>query len=116
MHTPGPWEVNGGAIETVATPSFVIGRAYDEEDYGNDIDRSTGEANARLMAAAPDLLVACQRCLAMLNDSLEGQTNPDGEAFVAGITDMELSKDGGYMLSDLRAAITRALHGSEHGR
>ena len=58
-HTTGPWETNGTAIETVATPSYVIGSAYEGDLVA--IDQSTAEANARLMAAAPDLLATLKR-------------------------------------------------------
>lgn len=62
-HTPGPWETNGTAIETVAMPAAVIGRAYDErEDCGIE-SYSEAAANARLIAAAPELYEALRRLL-----------------------------------------------------
>lgn len=55
-HTPGPWEINGRTIETVASPAYVIGQAYC--GLGAAPKRATADANARLMAAAPELLAA----------------------------------------------------------
>lgn len=53
QHTPGPWKVNYRRV----TP--VNGR----QDGNDDICHVYGDqdANARLIAAAPDLLAACQR-------------------------------------------------------
>lgn len=48
-HTPGPWEVNGRAIEQVAKPSAVI--CYLEDEQTDE-----WHANALLIAAAPDLV------------------------------------------------------------
>lgn len=68
-HTPGPWValMEGGGKG--GPNSFMIrtakGRSYDPEP-GGSIGRASGRsdgagrANARLMAAAPDLLEACE--------------------------------------------------------
>lgn len=70
-HTPGPWKVCGGA-----TPHYkaihschgyiVFGMADSTEDMERDEpiqapDFETQRANARLIAAAPDLLAMLQR-------------------------------------------------------
>lgn len=54
-HTPGPWHVHGGEIgpspdETIAVVCALSGNDGDMEE----------EANARLIAAAPDLLAALE--------------------------------------------------------
>lgn len=51
--TPGPWEANGTAIETVREPSYVVAHVFGDV---SDIDEATAESNAALIAAAPDLL------------------------------------------------------------
>lgn len=62
-HTPGPWHVEargvnltvifaGSAKGTRASPCLIM-----------DGDESEREANARLIAAAPDLLAACKDAL-----------------------------------------------------
>ena len=61
-HTPGPWtaleksvwRIDGDERTEIATAAM-----------GRDAD---AEANARLMAAAPDLLAACKRAFDMLHD------------------------------------------------
>ena len=73
QHTPGPWKVD------------EVGRHFDEEYLrlhnrfklvGKEMDNIAyipeihpeAEANARLIAAAPDLLSACEFTLARLRD------------------------------------------------
>ena len=56
-HTPGPWKVVGTEIWG-ARVKIASGRgAYDEKD------RQKNKANARLIAAAPDLLKVCKVAL-----------------------------------------------------
>ena len=56
-HTPGPWKVVGTEIWG-ANVKIASGRgAYDEKD------RQKNKANARLIAAAPDLLEALRKIL-----------------------------------------------------
>lgn len=56
-HTPGPWaiQVTGGAREAVSSAEVGLWAVIDGPSYG------TRHANARLIAAAPDLLAAVQR-------------------------------------------------------
>ena len=60
-HTPGPWKVELGSYDphTDRYPPVVTAECRDVctvEDTYDD-----GEANARLIAAAPDLLAVCER-------------------------------------------------------
>jgi len=87
-HTPGPWTINGTAIEGGDHPTSIIGWVNDDPDT---CDRAEQTNNARLIAAAPDLLATCQ--LACVR--LEGGTKAERD-FNAGIA------------SQLRAAIARA--------
>ena len=81
-HTPGPWEMVDtrlkvvgrhalrGGISVVSRgkettrPSeyydngYLIAESFEAEEYGNPIGLLEGEANATLIAAAPDLLAA----------------------------------------------------------
>jgi hypothetical protein len=74
-HTPGPWfYVNGGAN---LAPHMVLHRERPNDatsqptrvadvhcaDYPGFTSSETGFANARLIAAAPDLLAACEEAL-----------------------------------------------------
>jgi hypothetical protein len=66
-HTPGPWVTNGwtshGMVISVAKDAEGIGcgkyigyaQGYPHPD-DHEVDMPTAEANARLMAAAPDML------------------------------------------------------------
>ena len=60
-HTPGEWIADGKDVRsTVRTPgSRLVAEAHFREDPEET------EANARLIAAAPDLLAACRSILAM---------------------------------------------------
>ena len=70
QHTPGPWTIKFfRSIE----PNHALICAEDWHDFasvvvrfcGDDTDDATGLANARLIAAAPDLLAALEElCLA----------------------------------------------------
>jgi hypothetical protein len=57
-HTPGPWKASGFSIS--AKGSGHIAKAL--EVY---MDRTTREANARLIASAPDLLEALEAVIAI---------------------------------------------------
>ena len=61
-HTPGPWEAAGSYVRTKRTASgggfFVADcwRSWDPANVEFAFDGSEADANARLIAAAPDLL------------------------------------------------------------
>lgn len=73
-HTPGPWvfkqNVEPGDVSHIATVAwredYCIGRDFSVPDMASYDDHGTAEADARLIAAAPDLLealkMARQRC------------------------------------------------------
>jgi hypothetical protein len=63
-HAPGPWAV----IETICRNERTLGVSVDGGENGFPITplaRATPQdfADARLIAAAPDLLAACQDCV-----------------------------------------------------
>lgn len=62
-HAPGPWiaKVHNRGIQQVETKDSIVihWTGFDASDFGNP----TCEANARLIAAAPDLLRACELLL-----------------------------------------------------
>lgn len=69
-HTPGPWvaEEHLERIITVETAQDEIYNRRDIAQVGFDPEeRLTSEANARLIAAAPDLLAALERLLRWTN-------------------------------------------------
>lgn len=61
-HTPGPWEFISPALHFVPgirdPDGFYVATV---SDYTPDLERA--EANGRLLAAAPDLLAACEAIL-----------------------------------------------------
>lgn len=59
-HTPAPWNVNGGmrqGIKTVYAASGSVAEMTDSKAHSNEEQ----EANARLIAAAPELLEALNK-------------------------------------------------------
>lgn len=67
-HTPGPWECKhrAGSDEMYRTEIFsakhggIATCAWTPKNCGNGVTATYREANARLIAAAPDLLAALQ--------------------------------------------------------
>ncbi len=61
-HTPGPWRRVGSTVQAGATDEGT--HVMVSDSYFGHGDREETEANARLIAAAPDLLEAlrAQRC------------------------------------------------------
>lgn len=85
-HTPGPWIANGHAVEQAETDkrketyviAFLRGSGFDDDRDVCEVD-----ANARLIAAAPDLLAAAEQSLQSCKNWAcncgiggEGQNNP----------------------------------------
>lgn len=71
-HTPGPWKLDGRWVTDAATGCVTVAElpvipAYSEIDAGD----YQNEANARLIAAAPDLLEACKVALTVVKESVE---------------------------------------------
>lgn len=61
-HTPGPWTVPAGQI--VADTVWARGGHLEIcKLYGNGRDAETADADARLIAAAPDMLEALEKIL-----------------------------------------------------
>ena len=87
-HTPGPWEIETGRpLEVVLrADGTAVGAAY-----GSD---SEAEANARLIAAAPDLLDIAQRVVAECTDTFHDPA--------------DMSPEWVAIYRDARAAIAKA--------
>ncbi len=63
MHTPGPWHVGGSNKATIYDKySQRIANSFEGVMVSQRSDAQC-QANARLIAAAPDLLAACQAVL-----------------------------------------------------
>ncbi len=66
-HTPGPWIVSG---ESIVSDEMEICIANIERDGGYEALAPERDANARLIAAAPDLLAACKLAKKFLEPDL----------------------------------------------
>lgn len=106
-HTPGRWQAglpaDGGRINVYSDDSMAmrICRVDSDSDFGNH-----AAANARLIAAAPELLALVER-LALLTD--EGDDHIKGAAYIdkAGV----IRAKGSLLetIEQARAAIAKAL-------
>lgn len=67
-HTPGPWKkcIAGGVTEVRCDAPVPVVSWAGFDDANRSLDEH--RANARLIAAAPDLLEACKACLDMFAD------------------------------------------------
>ena len=66
-HTPGPWVQNSLMVSEANQP-INVGRDICHCGMGMRRDPFESEANARLIAASPDLLAACEFALECLVD------------------------------------------------
>lgn len=100
-HTPGPWRNENGSIQSQGKWSDETGDHFDWK-YPRILAHVTDDwdetANARLIAAAPDMLAALQRVLpiyeAYVPYRADGMNEDDRENFEA--------------IEAIRAAIARA--------
>lgn len=89
-HTPGPWKAfNASWSETFITaPRFVHGICCLDINHATeasqDADSAQMAANARLIAAAPDLLDACRKALYALKGREHDQFIRDAIANATG--------------------------------
>lgn len=88
-NTPGPWDACiDGAIRTKGHPLMIRARSCVVAEV---VPQGSAEANARLIAAAPDLLAALRECVDFCKGHQESAArsfatqsdSPDGRACVA---------------------------------
>lgn len=88
-HTSGPWDTQGGYVYD--SEGRIVCNPHDcLEELGSRISGREREANARLIAAAPELLNVCKAALSLLLD-------PDAT-----------EKDADMVTDELRVAISKA--------
>lgn len=78
-HTPGPWSVVDGhypSMREIHGPSFKINIVMSATDL-NFQDYLSRSADARLIAAAPDLLEALDGMLMEFNEKMAGVTHDE---------------------------------------
>ena len=83
--TPGPWKLTDGRTFETASGEFYL--AYGQDRYGNAKFRDFCEldANARLIAAAPDLLAACIAMRMICRSSTRAQVDSACDLMAAAI-------------------------------
>lgn len=87
-HTPGPWYAEGsdiGSAENITVGVAIAGRT--DDGY---ISHAQVQANANLMAAAPDLLDALKDALDVMGD-----WGADGDPAWAGVAKAAIAKAEG---------------------
>ena len=81
QHTPGPWSVD--EPHQVLAESVGEYVAITQAEEWNALPRDQVEANARLIAAAPELLFELKKCASLLKTAF-GETNDlTGKAVIA---------------------------------
>jgi hypothetical protein len=120
QHTPGPWApITGFGYKAYVVPLSHVGRRIggsenpteDRDEFAQQIcatlsdpyGRGDNEANARLIAAAPDLRSALQAILATLDDESDVCDGNDGQQ-LPNAAMQYLTQHGDQM----RAAIAKA--------
>lgn len=100
-HTPGPWQCDSH-IKPISGERVVMAPGFDPIAIVHaGSDRSPFDA--RLIAAAPDLLAACEYVADMLSQSF-----PDGRGGTETMAD-KLGAVGGYHAAELiRVAVSKA--------
>jgi hypothetical protein len=75
VHTPGPWFADGASVRQHSETGLVL---CDGGWVGRTRSQSQQDADARVMAAAPELLASCKALLDMIDDAQNGarHTNP----------------------------------------
>ncbi len=113
-HTPGPWDINGFNLTQVIRiqdgpnrqgQTFLDGRHQETiANCGKDHEAPIEEriANARLIAAAPDLLEALE---ALAGLEVKGHALLDR---------LQFSESGRALSAQITAAIAKARHGGDH--
>ena len=76
-HTEGPWKLNRDDVLADSKHETRVATVFDEN--------GDWKANARLIAAAPDLLEACQMGLQDAKDALSGEWEPSAKGWIATI-------------------------------
>ena len=102
-HTPGPWEVRADPSHYDSFTTVVAGSGEQRKgmlrelivEIGGWAGIETAEANARLIAAAPDLLAACQRLVTLIDESDQWSDVVSGTAM-------------GEIVNEARTAVAKA--------
>lgn len=75
MYTPGPWQAKDGEVTTQRLEGRSFRRIAAVQDYGVGSLREVDDANARLIASAPELLAVLIQAIESEGYSLSGPTD-----------------------------------------
>jgi hypothetical protein len=92
-HTPGPWETDDHETHW----SIMAGDQHvaDVRAFNSPVTTfAEGDANARLITAAPNLLAACERALAWLEPFQDEEVCPERLALVECLQTAILKTEG----------------------
>lgn len=76
-HTPGPWEhrLSMGSVDIIHKNRLIAG-VVSNVSIGSNVKKQISDkertANAKLIAAAPELLEACKKTLCLLRENWDG--------------------------------------------
>jgi hypothetical protein len=76
-HTPGPWKMDSGQVVRVSDGAVIANMDRSEEASKAGIYPVERDDNARLIAAAPELLEACNSALVELAALVANPSTPD---------------------------------------
>lgn len=111
-HTPGPWRVNVWDYPHAKPPRKELNVENSENllatlqcDFTGDnpyiISQAEAEANARLIAAAPDLLAALELAVRRISEGMHGKTDVlfeyGGDPGILAILEAALAKAKGAL-------------------
>lgn len=104
-HTPGPWfALSGGNVTRNTGPHWAVGGIYIAQV---DQKSMSCEANARLIAAAPDLAAWAVDACSIIEQAIE-YSEWNATNFGRGTTFRSGGYDADYVLEALRAALRKA--------
>jgi hypothetical protein len=86
-HTPGPWKVDEVWSLIMGPNGEEVAAVHSGVSHPTRANRNTAHANARLIAAAPDMLAALQEALKSLEYAAMVLEAPEKSAFRENIVD-----------------------------
>ena len=92
QHTPGPWEIDRAARGGIGVYTRQGAMVCKVTQWGGPLGQTTTDANAALIAAAPDLLAALQDIMA---ESSRDDDDHDVIATIQGLCRAAMAKAKG---------------------